>query len=93
MEVKRVRFDRISLVRIKINIAVFSLSLMGKNWPDYIKEAKRCLHTNGFLFIAETTKSMNGRLSNLREVISQNGFDIYREEEKGDFTFIEAREL
>ena len=23
-----------------IDIAVFSLSLMGKNWPDYIKEAK-----------------------------------------------------
>jgi 16S rRNA G1207 methylase RsmC len=66
---------------------------MGKNWADYIKEAKRCLHTNGFLFIAETTKSMKGRLSKLKEVIEQNGFQIYSEEEKGDFTFIEAREL
>lgn len=43
-----------------IDIAVFSLSLMGKNWPDYIKEAKRCLATNGYLLIAETTKSMKG---------------------------------
>jgi hypothetical protein len=76
-----------------IDIAVFSLSLMGRNWADYIKEAKRCLATNGYLLIAETTKSMKGRLSKLKEVIEQQEFDIYNEEEKGDFTFIEAREL
>ena len=76
-----------------IDIAVFSLSLMGRNWPDYIKEAKRCLATNGYLLIAETTKSMKGRLSKLKEVILQQGFEIYNEEEKGDFTFLEAREL
>ena len=76
-----------------IDIAVFSLSLMGRNWTDYIKEAKRCLATNGYLLIAETTKSMKGRLSKLKEEIEKEGFDIYNEEEKGDFTFIEAREL
>ena len=47
-----------------LDIAVFSLSLMGKNWADYITEAKRCLATNGYLLIAETTKSMKGRLLN-----------------------------
>jgi hypothetical protein len=26
-------------------------------------------------------------------VNEQNGFDVYNEEERGDFTFIEAREL
>ena len=36
---------------------------MGKNWHDYIKEAKRCLVTNGILIIAETMKSMKERLS------------------------------
>lgn len=41
-----------------IDIAVFSLSLMGRNWQDYITEAKRCLGTNGYLLIAETTKAM-----------------------------------
>jgi len=76
-----------------IDIAIFSLSLMGKNWPDYIAEAKRCLATNGYLLIAETTKAMKGRLSKLKQLIQQQGFDIYNEEEKGDFTFIEAREL
>lgn len=66
---------------------------MGKNWHDYIKEAKRCLVTNGILIIAETTKSMKGRLSKLRDVIKAEGFDIYTDEERGDFTFIETREL
>jgi hypothetical protein len=66
---------------------------MGRNWADYIKEAKRCLATNGYLLIAETTKSLKRRLSTIKEVIEQNGFDIYTQEEIGDFTFIEAREL
>jgi SAM-dependent methyltransferase len=76
-----------------IDIAVFSLSLMGRNWVDYIQEAKRCLATNGYLLIAETTKSMRGRLAKLKDEIKKQGFDIYNEEEKADFTFIEAREL
>ena len=77
----------------KLDVAIFSLSLMGTNWPDYIVEAKRCLAKNGFLFIAETTKSLNVRLSELRNVVIENGFQIYDEEEIGDFTFIQARKL
>ena len=78
-----------------LDVAVFSLSLMGKNWREYIKEAKRCLATNGYLLIAETTKSLNenGRLSPLRDVLRDEGFEIYQAEERGEFTFIEAREL
>ena len=75
------------------NVAVFSLSLMGRNWFDYIIEAKRCLATNGYLLIAETTKSMKGRLSNLRDIITRQGFEIYVDDERGDFTSIEARLL
>jgi hypothetical protein len=33
---------------------------------------------------------MKGRLSNLRDQIQKQGFDIYSDEERGDFTFIEA---
>ncbi|MFL6401792.1 MAG: hypothetical protein ACJ72J_19710 [Nitrososphaeraceae archaeon] len=43
--------------------------------------------------ITETTKSLKGRLSNLRDEIQKQGFDIYSDEERGDFTLIEAREL
>jgi hypothetical protein len=78
-----------------LDIAVFSLSMMGKNWPDYIVEAKRCLPTNGILIIAETTKKTKEgeRLSMLHDVIKTEGFEIYKDEEKGEFTFIEARKL
>jgi superfamily II DNA or RNA helicase len=76
-----------------LDVAIFSLSLMGKNWKDYILESKRCLVTNGTLLIAETTKSLKGRLSQLREHLEQNGFEIYIDEERGDFTFIEARKI
>ena len=34
-----------------LDVTVFSLSLMGKNWHEYIREAKRCLVTNGILMI------------------------------------------
>jgi superfamily II DNA or RNA helicase len=75
-----------------LDVAVFSLSLMGKNWTDYILEAKRCLATNGYLLIAETTKSLKGRLSKLRDVLREQDFEVYTDEERGDFTFIEARD-
>jgi putative methyltransferase len=84
---------KVSLADDALDVAIFSLSLMGKNWHDYIKEAKRGLVTNGILTIAETTKSMKVRLSKLRDVIKAEGFDISTDEERGDFTFIEAREL
>ena len=64
--------------------------------PDYISEAKRCLATNSYVLVAETTtKSLSprGRLSRLRDVIKEHGFEIYNDEQRGDFTFIEAREL
>ena len=75
----------------EIDIAIFSLSLMGKNWIDYLKEAKRCLAEGQFLFISETTKSLSKRLENLRDEIEKLGFEIYDDKEMGAFTFIEAR--
>ena len=48
---------------------------------------------DGYLLIVETTKSLKGRLSKLRDVIKAEGFEIYLDEERGDFTFVEAREL
>jgi ubiquinone/menaquinone biosynthesis C-methylase UbiE len=65
-------------------ILVFSLSLMGQNWTEYIAEAKRCLRKRGMLMIAETTKSLTARLSGLKDEITK----AY-----ADFTFIEAMKL
>ena len=84
----------IHIIYIQIYHYSFSLSLRGRNWIEHITEARRCLATNGYLLIAETTKSVSagGRLSKLREIIKEQGFEIYTYEERGDFTFIEARE-
>jgi hypothetical protein len=78
-----------------LEVVVFSLSLMGKNWRDYIVEAKRCLPTRGSILIAETTDSLSngGRLSELRNVLKEQGFVIDLDEERGDFTFIEATKM
>jgi hypothetical protein len=36
-------------------------------------------------------RSNGGRLSKLRESLKAEGFEIYEDVEKGDFTFIETR--
>ena len=76
-----------------LNVAVFSLSLMGKDWQAYLKEATRCLSLGGYLYISETTNSLTERLEKLRDVIIENGFEILSDYEKAQFTFIEARKI
>ena len=75
-----------------LDVVIFSLSLMGKNWQEYIVEAKRCLSTRGSLFIAVTTKELDEgrRLHSLPNVLKDNGFVIDTIEERGDFTFMEG---
>lgn len=41
-----------------LDVIVFSLSLMSKNWYEYIAEASRCLNTNGILIVVDTTHSL-----------------------------------
>jgi len=95
----RVKSCDISMVPLKdgdLGISVFCLSLMGKNWPDYIREASRCLSKNGTLLVVETTQSLSEhRLKNLRNVIEENGFVFNKEGcyNEYKFTFIEARKI
>ncbi|MGC1930419.1 MAG: hypothetical protein WA667_15720 [Candidatus Nitrosopolaris sp.] len=64
--------------------------LYSKNSHDYIGEARRCLYVRGSMLIAETTRELaNGqRLSEVRDVIKEQGFVIDLDEIRGDFTFI-----
>jgi len=77
----------------KLDVAVFCLSLMGHDWIEYIKEARRCLAKNGYLIIAQTSRELTEgeRLHSLRDIMGKEGFEIYSEDQRGDFTFIEAR--
>ena len=76
-----------------LNAVVFSLSLMGKNWKGYLKEAHRCLHEYGTLLISETTNQVSERLIDLEEELDRLGFRIEKKEEKSLFTFIEALKI
>jgi ribosomal RNA-processing protein 8 len=74
-----------------LDVVVFSLSLMGRNWPDYSVEARRCLWNGGSLLIAETTNALTeGRLSDLHNVLRNQNFEIVKKEEIDAFTFIKA---
>ncbi|HYJ03151.1 MAG TPA: hypothetical protein VEW92_13145 [Nitrososphaeraceae archaeon] len=44
-----------------LDVVIFSLPLIGKNWQEYIVEAKRCLSTKGSYFIVVTTNELNER--------------------------------
>ena len=72
-----------------LDAAIFSLSLMGINYLEYIKEAHRCLKLDGYLWIAEATSRFQN-FAAFQENLIQIGFDIVRIQEKGNFTFLRA---
>ncbi|HXS60394.1 MAG TPA: methyltransferase domain-containing protein [Candidatus Sulfopaludibacter sp.] len=75
-----------------LDVVIFCLSLMGKNWHEYIKEANRCLMSTGTLLVSGTVNAIEeGRLFRLKEILSENSFDIYKEEQWDVFFYIEAR--
>ena len=74
-----------------LDVAVFSLSLMGRNYIDYIKEAYRTLKPYGTLFICEPESKWKGREDKLTEQIESAGFKclgIIRKTNK--FIYIDA---
>lgn len=78
-----------------LDVAVFSLSLMGSNITDYIREAHRCLKLDGHLHIVEATSRWDrgdgqGGLEDFLQGLRQLGFDVVASEESYKFTFIRA---
>jgi ubiquinone/menaquinone biosynthesis C-methylase UbiE len=72
-----------------LDAAAFSLSLMGSNFIDYLKEAHRCLKLDGHLWIAEPTSRIQN-IELFRDLLFRLGFDVSRIDEKWKFTFIKA---
>ena len=70
-----------------LDVAIFSLSLMGANFADYIREAHRTLKLDGQLHVIEASS----RLSN-RDEFAKNleafGFEVVAIEDKWKFTHI-----
>ena len=63
-----------------IDYAIFSLSLMGTNWKDYLKEARRCLKPTGQIVIWNPAdQSINNQIS---DVLKDIGFQEIKNEQR-----------
>jgi hypothetical protein len=82
--------SRVPLDDNALDVAVFSLSLMGANFGDYLKEAHRVLKIYGHLHIVEAT-SRFGDLDGFVQSLRQMGFDRVEASAMSDqFTWIQA---
>lgn len=74
-----------------LDAAVFSLSLMGANWTDYLREAYRTLKPYGHLFIAEPQGRWQGHTEELADTIQAAGFNVVGGvEQRYDFLYLTA---
>jgi hypothetical protein len=72
-----------------LDVAVFSLSLMGSNLGDYLVEAHRCLRLDGHLHIYEATSRLRDQ-ERFVVALTALGFDIRRADTVGSFTHVWA---
>jgi len=74
-----------------LDVAVFSLSLMGLNYADYLKEAYRTLKFGGLLKIAEPTNRWAEKRSELLSKITEAGFLLVGDVvESNQFLYVDA---
>ena len=76
-----------------IDVAIFSLSLWGSNYEDYIKEAYRTLNYGGVIYIAEPSKSYDTPelKDELKKLLINNGFEIVGDiENRGKFLYLKG---
>ncbi|MDP9353729.1 MAG: RRP8 family class I SAM-dependent methyltransferase, partial [Chloroflexota bacterium] len=72
-----------------LDVGVFSLSLMGSNITDYLREAHRCLKLDGHLHILEATSRFSDR-DRFASGLKAFGFDVVAVEDKWKFTHVRA---
>ena len=76
-----------------IDVAMFSLSLWGSNYEDYIKESYRVLNYGGVIYIAEPSKSYDTPelKDELKSLLTNNGFEIVGDiENRGKFLYLKG---
>ena len=69
----------------ELGVVVFSLSLMGRNWRDYLTEAHRTLRPFGHVFIAEPARRWEDGV--LEDALEAAGFDPLRTLHRGEFVY------
>jgi ubiquinone/menaquinone biosynthesis C-methylase UbiE len=75
-----------------VDVAVFSLSLMGVNWEEYLEEAHRVLRISGVIEIAEPASKWTGeKLETLKAALIKTGFELVgKERHIGQFLFLKG---
>ena len=76
-----------------IHIGVFSLSLMGRNYAEALKEAKRVIKSGGRLYVAEPLNRWENRedgIEELRVEIEAEGFEVINMHANDKFVFVDA---
>jgi ubiquinone/menaquinone biosynthesis C-methylase UbiE len=72
-----------------LDVAVFSLSLMGANFTDYLRKAYRTLKLDGQLHIIEATSRFTDR-DRFAKDLEGLGFAVVTVEDKWKFTHLRA---
>lgn len=73
-----------------LDVAVFSLSLMGSNFTDYLKEAQRVLKIDGHLHIWEATSRFSD-VGAFCSSLERLGFRTFPPTTRAQFTHVEAQ--
>ncbi len=81
--------SKVPLIDEELDVAVFNLSLMGKNYMDYLVEAKRVLKLDGQLLIYEV-ESQSREAAELVKTLESLGFNIIENYITWKFRFIRA---
>lgn len=81
--------SKVPLLDEELDVAVFNLSLMGKNYKDYLVEAKRTLKLDGQLLIYEV-ESQSKDIEDLASNLESLGFNIIENYINWKFRFIRA---
>jgi hypothetical protein len=72
-----------------LDVAIFCLSLMGANFTDYVREARRCLHLDGWLHIWEPASYFED-VTKFCAQLGRLGFDVMAPQTEGAFVRIYA---
>ena len=79
--------NNVPMASATVDVAIFCLSLMGKDYGSFVIEASRLLKTGGWLWIAEVQSRFNTKnnaiLDDFIDCVEQIGFDIRQNETKG----------
>lgn len=81
--------EGVPLDDVEIDVAVFSLSLMGANSGDYLREAARTLVFDGRLIICEASSRLPAD-DDIRKRLERLGFHVTDISRDAQFTFIQA---